>query len=212
MENKETYWSRFAKDFEKRQSFVVGGEIINLVKEELQREGELGLVLELGCGTGLYTGAFKDNSEHILATDFSDEMIEASKKLRGGYDNVEFIKADAKNLDFEKESFDTVVMVNIIHVISDPERVINESARVLKSGGKILIASFALDEMSFLNKIKTGNRYLKTFGKPPGESGKSRITRKKVEAMLEDNGFSLIKSKVLGSKMKSMYIEGKKVK
>ena len=143
-ENKENYWSRFAKDFEKRQSFVVGEEIINLVKEELQKEKELGFVLELGCGTGLYTEAFKDNSKHVTATDFSDEMIEASKKLRGGYSNVKFIKTDAKNLDFEKKSFDTVVMVNLIHVISNPKTVINESSRVLKSGGRIFIASFAL--------------------------------------------------------------------
>ncbi|MDY6931248.1 MAG: class I SAM-dependent methyltransferase [Halobacteriota archaeon] len=210
-EKKETYWSRFAEDFEKRQSFVAGEEMICLVKEELQKEEKLGHVLELGCGTGLYTEVLKDNSEFVLATDFSDEMIEASKKLRGGYQNVKFLKADAMNLNFDEESFDTIVMINLIHVISDPERVINESSRVLKSGGKILIASFALDEMNLLNKIRTGNRYLRTFGRPPSEASKSKNTRIKVETMLNDSGFSHIKSKVLGDKMRSIYVTGEKI-
>ena len=57
--NKETYWSQYAGEFEEKQSQVVGREILMLMQEELLKESDLGEVLELGCGTGLFTVALQ---------------------------------------------------------------------------------------------------------------------------------------------------------
>jgi len=164
--------------------------------------------LELGCGTGLYTEALQKIAKKIVATDFSDEMIEAAIQKRGNLENVTFIKADALNLPFEKESFDTVFMANLIHVIGDADRIIKESSRVLRNGGHLIITSFAIDEMSFFNKISLLIKYLKTFGRPSRESTKEKTTRKSVETLFTNNGFEISKSKVLGKKMKAIYISG----
>ena len=51
--NKETYWSQFAEEYEEKQSYVAGKEVISLAKAEILKEINLGRVLELGCGTGL---------------------------------------------------------------------------------------------------------------------------------------------------------------
>ena len=53
--SKETYWSQFASEYEEKQSYVAGKEVISLTMEELLKEQNLAKVLELGCGTGLYT-------------------------------------------------------------------------------------------------------------------------------------------------------------
>ncbi len=137
--NRETYWSRFTEDFEERQSQVVGKEVLSLMQEELLKESNLGEVLELGCGTGLYTETLQKISRSVLATDFSEEMVEKAKQNRGNLENVKFQKADAKNLEFENESFDTVFMANLIHVIGNARRVIQESKRVLKKGGRLIV-------------------------------------------------------------------------
>lgn len=212
MENhsKETYWSRFANEFEEKQSHVVGKEILLLAHQELLKEAKLGKVLELGCGTGLYTETLQKNAEHVVATDLSDEMIVFAKKKRGNLENVEFRKADALNLEFKDETFDTVFMANLIHVIGNAERVIYESRRVLKKGGLLIINSFAIEEMSFFNKLAMGIRYLKTFGKPSAEATKEKTTRKRVEQLLINNGFEIQKSLLLGTKSKAMYISGRK--
>ena len=151
--NKETYWSQFTTEYEEKQSYVAGKEVISLAMEELLKEQRLGSVLELGCGTGLYTEILQKNAENIVATDFSDEMVEIVNKKRGNLENVTFIKADALNLQFDKENFDTVFMANLIHIIGDADKVIKESSRVLRNGGKLIITSFAVDEMSFFNRI-----------------------------------------------------------
>lgn len=204
--NKETYWSKFTSEYEEKQSYVVGAEVISAAMEELLKEQSLGKALELGCGTGLYTETLQKVAEEVVATDFSDEMIKAANHKRGVLENVTFMKANALNLQFDRGSFDTVFMANFIHIIEDPEKVIKESSRVLKKEGHIIITTFAADKMSFFNKISLMIRYIKAFGKPSKESLKEKTSKEKIETLLKDNGFKISKSKVIGGKVKSIYI------
>ena len=210
MHNKETYWSRYTSEFEEKQSRVVGDEILFLMKKELLKENNLQNVLELGCGTGLYTESLQKISAKVVATDFSDEMIVFAKQKRDQLKNVEFLKADALNLEFNDESFDTVFMANLIHVIGNAEKVIQESKRVLKKGGQLIITSFAINEMNFFSRISMAIRYIKTFGKPSDEATREKTTIKSIENLLLGNGFEISKSLVLGKKSKAFYIASKK--
>lgn len=204
--NKETYWSQFTSEYEVKQRYVAGKEVISLAMEELSNEQNLGKVLELGCGTGLYTETIQKISEEITATDFSEEMIRAAKQKRGHLDHVTFKQANALELQFDKESFDTVIMANLIHIIEDPEKAIKESCRMLKRGGQFIITSFAIDQMSFFNKISLAIRYQKAFGKPSKESLKEKTPKERIENLVVENGFKISESKVLGRKEKAIYI------
>ena len=203
---KETYWSRFSEDYEEKQQNVVGKELLSLTREEMLKESDLGKVLELGCGTGLYTEILLKNSKIVVATDFSDEMVATAKQKRGNLQKVQLKRANALNLDFENESFDTVFMANLIHIIGNAEKVIQESKRVLKSGGCLIITSFAIDDMNFFSRMAVGIRYIKTFGKPSDEALKEKTTQKSVESLLVENGFEISKSVMLGKKSKAFYI------
>ncbi|WP_321373591.1 class I SAM-dependent methyltransferase [uncultured Draconibacterium sp.] len=203
---KETYWSRFSEDYEEKQQNVVGKELLSLTREEMLKESDLGKILELGCGTGLYTEILLKNSKIVVATDFSDEMVATAKQKRGNLQKVQFKRANALNLDFENESFDTVFMANLIHIIGNAEKVIQESKRVLKSGGCLIITSFAIDDMNFFSRMAIGIRYIKTFGKPSDEALKEKNTKKSVESLLVKNGFEISKSVMLGKKSKAFYI------
>ena len=206
IENKETYWSRFVDNFEQKQQHVVGDNILDLMQAELLKEVDLGLVLELGCGTGLFTKSLQKVSAKVLATDYSDEMITAAQNNRGNLNNVTFQKANAFDLEFPDESFDTVFMANLIHVIGSAEQVVQESKRVLRKSGQLIITSFSITDMNFFSRMTMGIRYLKTFGRPSDEATKEKITRKSVESLLVKNGFNISKSIVLGNKSKAFYI------
>ncbi len=206
IKNKETYWSRFVDDFEQKQQHVVGDNILFLMKDELLREQDLGEVLELGCGTGLFTEALQKVSKKVVATDFSEEMVAAAQETRANLKNVQFEKADALNLEFKDESFDAIFMANLIHVIGNAERVIRECNKVLKKNGVLIVTSFAIDEMNVFSRLAMGIRYLKTFGKPSDDATKEKTNRKIVETLLIRNGFEISKSIVLGKKSKAFYI------
>jgi len=86
--NKETYWSRFANDFEDRVNYIVGKNDTELMKSFLSEQKSLGKTLELGCGSGTYSEILICEAEHLTATDFSDEMVAVSNKRLEGKGNV----------------------------------------------------------------------------------------------------------------------------
>ena len=51
----EKYWSRFPDTYDKKMEYVVGKELLDEIIQELNRLPELGELVELGCGTGIFT-------------------------------------------------------------------------------------------------------------------------------------------------------------
>lgn len=103
-------------------------------------------VLDLGCGTGVLTKmiAEKINPEKggmSVGIDAASEMIRVARKKRG--DNACYFKtAAAENLPFDDSSFDSVVSSLFFHHIQIDlkEKALSEAFRVLKPGGKLVIA------------------------------------------------------------------------
>ena len=69
-----------------------------------------------------------------------------------------------------------VVMVNLLHVISQPENAIRESKRVLKANGKVVIVSFTTAGMGLFAKLGMTFRYLRAFGKPPAKARRLTVS------------------------------------
>lgn len=202
--NKETYWSRFANDFEVRVNYIVGKNDIELMKSFLSEQKSLGKTLELGCGSGMYSEILIHEAEHLTATDFSDEMVAVSKKRLEGKGNVRVEKANCFSLSYPDSSFDTVCMANLLHVIPEPEKAVVESVRVLKENGRLIIISFTTEGMTFLSKIGMTFRYLKSFGKPSPTA--QTLTVRKAEEMLKKCGFKIEEAKLIGNKSKAIFL------
>ena len=167
MKKEEKDWSGFADDFDKLQEQVVGKEVMAELKNEFNKINKLGYLLELGCGNGTYTKLIEHAAEKIKATDYSEEMIKSARRKLSEYKKIEIQQADCYNLEYSDSTFDSVMMANLIHIIDDPEKALQESFRVLKPKGKIIITSFTMNGMSFLNKLRMMIKYLRVLGKPP---------------------------------------------
>jgi ubiquinone/menaquinone biosynthesis C-methylase UbiE len=110
-----------------------------------------GRVLELGAGTGLNLPHYPDNLEELVLTEPSPPMVgrlESRAKKAGIPSSV--MVADAERLPFEDDSFDTVVSTLVLCTVDDPQQAINEIARVLRPGGKLL----------FLEHVRSDSRRL----------------------------------------------------
>src|SRR5690349_10888042 len=111
-------------------------------------------VLDVGCGRGLYLiGAAKRLTtgraigvDVWQAEDLSGNRPEATSNnavIEGVADRVEVRTADARKLPFDDASFDVVVSSAALHNIYDAgerQTAVREVARVLKVGGRVLIA------------------------------------------------------------------------
>jgi len=208
-EIKEKYWSRFSATYDKNQEYVVGKDFLNEVKINIDKLTDLGAVLELGCGTGYFTESIVKNSKHVFATDLSEELLENAKKRLSSIKNITLQKENCYSISFESEKFDTVFMANVIHVIENPQKVLQESYRILKDNGLIVITSFTNHGMKLLEIIKLGFRFIKVWGKPPRHT---HFSPDSLCSLIESTGFSIEESRVLGDKTKSVFIIGKKNK
>ncbi|MBA3909284.1 MAG: SAM-dependent methyltransferase [Rhodobacter sp.] len=116
-----------------------GGRI--LAARHVNSQG--GSVLEVGIGTGLAL-SFYSPKVQITGIDVSAEMLSAAelraKKL--GLRNVAGLhKMDARAIDLPDASFDHVAAMHIMSVVPEPERVLEEMARLCRPGGSVLIAN-----------------------------------------------------------------------
>jgi ubiquinone/menaquinone biosynthesis C-methylase UbiE len=201
---KETYWSRFADDFEEKSNYVVGKSDINIVLNKLSEQKNLKNTLELACGNGQYSKVLAKRTNKLIATDFSDEMLNVAKNQLSSISNIEIAKADCFNLPYTDNSFDTIFMANLLHVIQFPEKVVAESKRVLKKNGKIIIIDYTLEGMTFFNKIGLIFRYLKTYGKPPSKG--QNLTKKDIREIVKSCGFTIEVENLIGNNSKTIFL------
>lgn len=99
-------------------------------------------VLECACGTGMFSLPIARRCRSLIATDFADKMLAIAQKKCRHQPNVIFKKADITSLDYADESFDKIVAANVIHLLDDPRKALDELWRVCRRGGVIIIPTY----------------------------------------------------------------------
>ncbi len=106
-------------------------------------------VLDLGCGTGQLTQRLGEQfpESRIVGADLSDGMLERAAQRADADDAVantgSFVRADAQRLPLASGSFDIITCTESFHWYDDQEAAVAEIARVLRPGGRLVIASIA---------------------------------------------------------------------
>ena len=102
-------------------------------------------VLDLACGTGLVTLAAAESvgvQGSVLGTDLSGQMVEVARRRAAEQQvsNASFKRMDAEALDLPDATFDVVLCSLGLMYLPDPQRAVSEWRRVLKPGGRVVIA------------------------------------------------------------------------
>ena len=106
-------------------------------------------VLDVGVGTGLPLPYYPSHAQ-ITGVDLSEGMLhKAQKRARDDkMDHVSLALGNALELPFADGTFDHVLLSLVVTVVSDPVKLIDETRRVCKPGGQIVI----------INHFKSPNR------------------------------------------------------
>lgn len=99
-------------------------------------EGEK--VLEVGVGTGKNLIYYPSNLD-ITGIDFSEKMLKIAKEKTKDMKNIKLIEMDAEDMEFEDNTFDTLVTSCVFCSVSDPVKGLKEIRRVCKKDGKIIM-------------------------------------------------------------------------
>jgi ubiquinone/menaquinone biosynthesis C-methylase UbiE len=206
---KERYWSRFAHTYDRDGEHIVGKPILQAIGKHLADERGLGEVIEFGGGTGYFTRAIARNARHVIATDLSDKMLEIARTQLGEFQNVTVQKADCASTDFPAERFDTVLMVNLIHVIDDPARCLQESHRILRNEGLLIAVDLTSYRMDLFRTMKLAFRYLRKWGVPP-RHGRNNMSPDELSSLVGSAGFEVKDVQLVKRESNALYLRSVK--
>ncbi len=114
-------------------------------------------VLDYGCGPGSYiiaTAEMVGKSGKIYALDINPLAIQSVKSItsKKQLTNVETILSDCKT-GLPDDSMDVVLLYDTLHLLSEPDRVLEELHRVLKSDGILSLSDHHMIENEIISEV-----------------------------------------------------------
>lgn len=163
---------------------IINRKTHKALKEIVAAEIEAGdSVLECGCGTGMLSLVIAGKCKELTATDFSLKMLMKAAKKCGVCGNVYFSFADITELNYPDNYFDKVVAGNVIHLLDQLIKALEELNRVCKPGGVLIIPTY-------VNKNhKEGKNVLKVAVAKAGVDFKRSFTTENYKRFFLDAGY-----------------------
>ena len=94
--------------------------------------------LEIGCGTGTFSRLLAQRAEHVVALDFSPNMIRLAEMRSQNFTNIEFRCQDATTWEFPVEKFDCVASIATLHHLPMKDMLV-KMKKALKPRGTLLV-------------------------------------------------------------------------
>lgn len=117
-------------------------------------------MLDIGTGTGRMLELFASRYERALGIDLSPAMLAVARANleRAAIDHARVRLGDVMNLPVVRDSFDLVVVHQVLHFLDDPARALAEAAAALAAGGRLMIVDFAPHELEHLREAEAHRR------------------------------------------------------
>jgi ubiquinone/menaquinone biosynthesis C-methylase UbiE len=95
--------------------------------------------LDVGCGTGLFTGLLSERCNEVTAVDTSAPMLDYARRYRNR-DNIHWLHADLHDLTADVEGrFDVILSTYTLHHVPDLPAALRHLRRLLRPGGAVFL-------------------------------------------------------------------------
>ena len=118
----------------------------------LAGEKAFDVFVDLGTGAGRMLEIFADRYRSGVGYDLSHEMLAIARANleEAGINHAQARHGDLFSLSLEGASADVVCVHQVLHYLAEPGGAVEEAARLLKPGGRLIISDFAPHELEFL--------------------------------------------------------------
>ena len=159
-EKAAAYFRANADEWNRIRSLYVPEDKVEQAMVDLGAAGEMEAVADLGTGTGRMLELFGPKARSGIGIDLSPEMLALARAqlARPELAHCSVRQGDLYDLPMQDATVDLVTLHMVLHYLDDPAASIAEAARVLKPGGRLLIADFAPHELDFLRESHAHRR------------------------------------------------------
>jgi SAM-dependent methyltransferase len=121
----EKYWTK------KRVKITINKKrIMNILESYVH-----GRILDAGCGSGFFSKFFLEKGCEVFALDYSKQALLMTRRLD---QKINLIEASVFNTPFKNETFDFIFSDGLLEHYKNPEKILLEFKRIVKTGGIIL--------------------------------------------------------------------------
>jgi ubiquinone/menaquinone biosynthesis C-methylase UbiE/DNA-binding transcriptional ArsR family regulator len=150
----QNYFRRHAAEWDRiRKLHLADAAVEDAIRTALA-DKPIRALLDLGTGTGRMLELFAGDIERGLGLDLSLDMLALARARldRAGLKHCSVRQGDIYDLALPRDSFDAVIIHQVLHFLDDSPRAIREASRVLRPGGRLLVVDFAPHDLEFLRE------------------------------------------------------------
>ncbi len=151
------FFDDIAPDWDRMTAEVLGD--LNLAREIQARLPKCDCAADIGCGPGDMLAVLAKTSREVIGVDNSPKMLELAEERFSDDANMSLRIGEMTHLPLRDWEADCTVMSLVLHHLARPLDAIREAGRVLKIGGRLIIAEFDLHENELL-RSEYGDRRL----------------------------------------------------
>ena len=150
----EKMWNQLAKNWD-TPGVNLGGNDLKIIEMTKKYLNPGSIVLDYGCATGSIALEIASMVNEVHGIDISSNMIEIanSKVDERNIKNISFARAAIFDESLEKEAFDVILSLSILHLVEDTSQVMGRVNQLLKPGGIFISATPCLGERTFLSVL-----------------------------------------------------------
>lgn len=150
--NAQEYFAANAGEWDSLRALHIPEEQVEGALLEMVGPSQVSSYLDLGTGTGRILELVAPRAARAVGIDLNGEMLTLARARieRASLAHAQVRRGDLFQLPYADHSFDLITVHQVLHYLEDPSAAVAEAARVLKPGGKVVIADFAPHAIEFL--------------------------------------------------------------
>lgn len=108
----------------------------NEILDRFEPFRKTGKLLDVGAGYGFFMEVAKSRGWDVYGTELTDEAVDHCKSK-----GLKMFKGEFHSIDFEKESFDVIVSIEVIEHVNTPKNYAKQAQQILRKGGVLYLTT-----------------------------------------------------------------------
>jgi ubiquinone/menaquinone biosynthesis C-methylase UbiE/DNA-binding transcriptional ArsR family regulator len=156
----QAFFSRLAPEWDRIRSLHAPEAVVEAAVLDALGTRSIRNLVDLGTGTGRMLQLLAPRVLRTVGLDASHAMLSVARANleKAGLRGIELRQGDIYAPPFPRDTFDLVVIHQVLHYLDDPARAIREAARLVAPGGRILVVDFAPHSLEFLREAQAHRR------------------------------------------------------